>query len=623
MPPHDPLGTNLSAVRHERALKHFTNRHSFRRRFGEYLNRELPLPTIYFLHGDGGNGKSLLLKFLRQNCFEGYRPDWHKPPNGARPIPFAYLNFEEPPVGDNRPQDPFYGLHIIRRQLSKFGLRFPLYDYASIHYLKETGQLTRSRLENLYSPEDLECCATFLSLFENPDATTTLATIVTEAATFAPLLGAAVNALQPRFLPRMTLYIRERRLEPAQVADIGTWDPNSTLLAELPRLLAEDLNNAMRPADAPSRIVLFLDSHDRFWSQAERIAAVGGAYHERDQWLRCLLGNLRPDWGIVALVSGREPPKWHTAPRETRIKPDRVELRSVDNLPRSDAEQYLTAENVTDPHMRQAILAYTEVREDQHHPLFLGMCVDVLRSAGPDSNLTPAVFPERVREEEKADELTDRILHHAGTAVRAAVVALCACRSFDWDIYVTLGSARPGQRPLFTPTPETFDTLIEFSFVWREQRGGQTRHRIHDLIRRLNRDRAESKLSEADAVLEAYHRTRAEAGDESAVAEVIYHANQGEPTRGINEWLNTFDDALMSSRFSLCELLDSLRSDLLLPTDFHRGRIAYDLGKYRSVRTRFDSARDEYHACTGYIRHPTHSRCRMTRLTSTASCLNK
>ena len=50
------------------ALQYFTNRHKFTRQFVEYLNNELPPTKILFFHGDGGNGKSLLLKFLRENC---------------------------------------------------------------------------------------------------------------------------------------------------------------------------------------------------------------------------------------------------------------------------------------------------------------------------------------------------------------------------------------------------------------------------------------------------------------------------------------------------------------------------------------------------------------------------
>lgn len=50
-----------------RKLQLFTDRHKFTRLFAEYINEDPPRSTILYLHGDGGNGKSLLLKFLREN----------------------------------------------------------------------------------------------------------------------------------------------------------------------------------------------------------------------------------------------------------------------------------------------------------------------------------------------------------------------------------------------------------------------------------------------------------------------------------------------------------------------------------------------------------------------------
>lgn len=46
----------------------FTDRHELTKLFAEYLNDDLPHEKILFFHGDGGNGKSLLLKFLIENC---------------------------------------------------------------------------------------------------------------------------------------------------------------------------------------------------------------------------------------------------------------------------------------------------------------------------------------------------------------------------------------------------------------------------------------------------------------------------------------------------------------------------------------------------------------------------
>jgi hypothetical protein len=61
-----------------RALQLFTDRHELTRVFAGYLHNE-PADKILSFYGDGGNGKSLLLKFLRIKCFKRFRGDiWQK-----------------------------------------------------------------------------------------------------------------------------------------------------------------------------------------------------------------------------------------------------------------------------------------------------------------------------------------------------------------------------------------------------------------------------------------------------------------------------------------------------------------------------------------------------------------
>src|SRR5688500_12973661 len=52
----------------ERKLELFTDRSAAIRHFLSYLYADPPKRRILFFHGDGGNGKSLLLKFLRYYC---------------------------------------------------------------------------------------------------------------------------------------------------------------------------------------------------------------------------------------------------------------------------------------------------------------------------------------------------------------------------------------------------------------------------------------------------------------------------------------------------------------------------------------------------------------------------
>jgi hypothetical protein len=143
------------------AIAFFTDRYEAIRLFMSYLNDDPPRERILFFYGDGGNGKSLLLRFLRERCLWRLRiDDWAdaqttpdeqfvarlEQATDAALVPSALLDFGMQPHGDNQPQDVFYGLLMLRRELAQHGLRFPLFDYACVVYLHKTNQLSPERL---------------------------------------------------------------------------------------------------------------------------------------------------------------------------------------------------------------------------------------------------------------------------------------------------------------------------------------------------------------------------------------------------------------------------------------------------------------------------------------------
>ncbi|RCJ42639.1 hypothetical protein A6770_07070 [Nostoc minutum NIES-26] len=119
-----------------RALQLFTDRHDLTRVFATYLNDDSPLEKILCFHGDGGNGKSLLLKFLQNRCCKRLQLDvWQglkiKPDAEIAEyieflvdtrefdlVPAILQDFGLQPNGDDQPQDPFYGLLMLRRSPS-------------------------------------------------------------------------------------------------------------------------------------------------------------------------------------------------------------------------------------------------------------------------------------------------------------------------------------------------------------------------------------------------------------------------------------------------------------------------------------------------------------------------
>ncbi len=58
-----------------RALELFTDRDEFTCLFARYLNEDPAPEKILFFHGGGGNGKTLLLEYLRKNCCKRFRRD--------------------------------------------------------------------------------------------------------------------------------------------------------------------------------------------------------------------------------------------------------------------------------------------------------------------------------------------------------------------------------------------------------------------------------------------------------------------------------------------------------------------------------------------------------------------
>jgi tetratricopeptide (TPR) repeat protein len=619
-----------------RALKLFTDRYEAIRLFSEYLNDDPPRERILFFYGDGGNGKSLLLRFLRERCCKRLRPDnWEwvktlpdekfaehiKNAEDLEPVPSAHLDFGMPPRGDDRPQEAFSGLLMLRRALAGYGLRFPLYDFACVWYLHKTGKLTTEQLRSLFPAEEMD----FIIEIVNAISGTS----------WGALGKAVLNVFGKHLRQRFTLYMQRRKLDEAQVEAIQRMDPESELMDQLPHLFAEDLNTAMsldeapkslsgksgkpelvrefpqqawterserlEASDRPKRIALFFDTHEAFWGSQRNLS--DDIFFQRDEWLRRLLGTLELSAGIVAVVAGRDRPRWAEASK-FKIPEEYLDIQLVGHLSETDAAKYLERAGVADVAMRQCLVEYAQVAPNQVHPFYLGLCADVaLAASEKGTTLTLEDFRSALQTAEtspfekggrgillnKGTELMNRLLRYVDAEVGYAVRALSACRAFDREIYFKLGDALN-----FQATEPAFQVLTRFSFVWPAERRGEGWYRIHDLLRRLARERGDEITRRADEVLEKYYRERGEAGESAAVAEAIYHANRLDWERGVDEWVTVFEDALELSNYGLCCALLEVRSELSVETDFCRGVVSSLEGNYFASLARYDEAEGKY-----------------------------
>lgn len=542
-----------------RKLQLFTDRHKFTRMFAEYLNNDPPRSTILYLHGDGGNGKSLLLKFLRENCCKSLQPDvWSqlkaKPDaevaqeiqrasdwdRGLKPVPAVLHDFEPLPGGDKRYQHPFDGLLILRRNLANaaqelgYGLKFPFYDYACVWYLCKKGKSVQEIRQIFPLSEIAGLIAPLIDVaIQNPVGTFGKAVLDI----FAKNLG-----------EKFTLYLQQLGLDEPAIEKIRKLDPDRELIEFLPHWFARDLNVAMAQDNKPPRLVLFFDTHEAFWGHQHDLPE--NTFFYMDEWLRRLLNGLKQELGIVVVVAGREKPQWAQAIK-FKILPEDLHIDEVGHLSKADARIYLQKSGISDAALAEALIDYASVAPDDAHPFYLGLCGDVVLAAAKRGiQLSTSDFLNVPTD--KSKELRNRLLRYVDEDIRDAVHALSACRAFDRDLYLKLGESLR-----FSATSASFRILTRFSFVWRDVQGRENWYRIHDLIRRLDYQEDNEITLKAHQVLEQHYRQRGH------IAMAIYHAFCQNWKEGSKEWVEVFNSAKERRDFRLCQILQEIRKELL------------------------------------------------------------
>lgn len=589
----DVMNVAPSVTEGEKALKLFTDRHEFIRLFSQYLNDDIPQEKILFFYGDGGNGKSLLLKFLRQNCCKYFsREVWQQitdesdtefvarfknNQNGSHTsIPSVLIDFSQT-ISIESAQDPFYGLLMLRRNLQKasaelnYRLRFPIYDFACIWYLHKKGK----------SPEEIK------SLFPLTEIAGSITSIID--AVNQSTIGAITKALFDFFAKdlgeQVTINLAKIGVDADQIKDICNKDLDTELINEFPKLFAQDLKDSMKYLKYPKRIVLFFDTHESFWGEQKNLPAI--KFFAKDEWFRRLLRALPFEAGVIVVVAGRESPRWADANNvspNTEIPLSFLHVKEVGNLSEADAKSYLEQVEITDIDLSQSLIVYASVDVNQVHPLYLGLGADVvLQAQRQGTSLTASDFKNIPEAENKSNVLINRLLKYVSRDMVYAVHALSACRMFDFELYRKLV-----QELDFQPIRSDFDTLVDFSFVWQIEQKDKDCYSIHSLIRRLDSESGNEFNQKAHAILEQHYR------EQDLIAEAIYHANQQDCVRGLEEWINCFDSALESSNYSQCRNLLEVRNGLLIETEYQLGRVSQSEGNYHSRLSRNPEAELEY-----------------------------
>src|SRR4028119_712362 len=605
--PIDDEDFESESISGDRQLRLFTDRHEFTRRFAFYLNEDPPPEQILYFFGAGGNGKSLLLKHLEFHCCKRFAPDvwqqWRELPesqaaevaNSVRyaaaktytPIPAVRHDFGLIPIKEDKPQDRFYGLLMLRRNVAaatkKYKFKFPNYDFACFWYLLNKGE-SQASLNQLF-----------------PDDVAELVAPVVETFADFPVVAQAVAVLKgiDKFggIKRAMKLIQNRLGVSDEKADqIRRQDIDTELIDCLPKLLAGDLNPAMAGKHKPERLVMLFDTHEKLWDEKRSFQGIKFWY--QDEWFRRLLRAIDFKAGIVVAVAGRDCPvtqlRWQNAAKFP-IPEHYIDAQLVWHLSPADARDYLHKVEIDKADLADAVIRYASVNPDeswdnlQVHPFYFGLCADVVlaeRKRGIE--LLSSDFARIPKLEDKTAELTDRLLSYVDREVRSAVHSLSACRAFDEDLYIKLGAGCH-----FQASSANFEILTSFSFVWKEPQRGEKWYRIHDLLRRLDADRDNDQTRRSHEVLEGYYRELGNA------AEAIFHANRLDWERGVDEWVTVFEEASRLSRYGECESLLAVRSELWIKSDFELGRISQLEGDYYAQLARYAEAKQEYLEAVG------------------------
>jgi tetratricopeptide (TPR) repeat protein len=374
-----------------------------------------------------------------------------------------------------------------------------------------------------------------------------------------------------------------------RLVEIARMDPERDLMPRLPALFAEDLSAAMGLEHAPPRAVLFFDTHEAFWGQ-EHLDS-DELFFQRDEWLRRLLLPLvQHPAGVIAVVAGRNVPRWPEASRWT-IDGATIELYALDGLSDEDARAFLRQPDlaIMDGALQQSVLEYARVGPNEVHPLHLGLCADiVLLTRNKGREITALEFNVVPALADKNRDLLRRLLRWVDADLRTAVSALSVCRSFNIDIYRGLATALG-----YRDSRATFGALTRLSFVRSEDEQRAGWFRFHDLLRRLIREQDAELTRAANEGMERYYRERG-GEDPVAMAEAIYHVNRLDWERGVAEWASAMQAGLRDSRYDRCRALIGIRPHLVLQSDNSRGIVYLDQGHYFAALAEYGAARASY-----------------------------
>lgn len=542
-------------------LKRFTDRHELIFQFAEYLHHDNPNPNqILFFYGDSGNGKSLLLRFLKEKCCKRFQPasweniknhpagfgrtnkitNWVTPGN-FQPLPSALVDFQFP-----QSQRVFDGLLSLREQLVTqfkalgYKLSFPLYDFACYCYKKreQKGQSSEPVLKNIDPTGVLLIGAIFNLIYLN-----TVGVWVTP-------IGHALTLIKRYVTPqKIRRYFGGRGLSVENFQKIESL-PQNELLLSLPSLFAEDLKVALESDNLPKKLVLFFDSHGAFFK------TIGDnkkyIFFTQDEWLRCLLLKLLNLPQLVVVVAGQKRARWDQA-RYSQITINKIKYAQVVGFTKADAFDYLLRVGIKNhQQFQEELIDCISLSEDSVQPLMLAFCGDILKLLQHKTQLQHNYsFNIQQNFNLRVAIVFEALLKEFALDFQNAVYVLGACRYFNEDLYHTLGANLN-----FNPNNEILNSLLSCSFVCEVKHQEQIYYCFHSSVQDLILKMRNNLTQCAHKFLDKYYHYK---GD---ITNSFFHLHWQDSSQMIEQFVEIYEDATHRKDNTLCQLLIEIKKEI-------------------------------------------------------------
>lgn len=501
-----------------------------------HLNRALKYdgeesPVLVFT-GIGGMGKTALRIAFEEQILK---------PNK---VPYAVLDYD----GDPNLRAIEATLRTIRRQLGRYGIRTPVFDYLYARYFELS---TGVKLSASNYPLELEGVVNILEGIP-------IVGNVTQVLYGLSQLGLKVKE---RVRHKEWLY-RIRDLEPREVLDL------------LPSVLAEDLEETMSSqtpevrASSDCRLALLLDAYEHLSES-----------HLDDTHHRTLL-LLTPH--LLRVIFTRDPLPWeHTFPGEWHDKV--IHFPALDDLSLADARAFLREKNIEDTKLQEYLYRLTG-----GYPLHLELCADIYQEIEVATNRKAQIkdFEGVAQAKDLTEELVRRLLRQLKDDERDLMRLAVYPRWFSERILEVLSSVPES-------VPRIFKKFIGLSMISLHPEIPEAyviRKEVRESL--LSQQRKKPSWTRQHRKLAIFHRECWQDTDSfQYLREALYHGCYDNPEESVNFFEGKFYRLLEKQRFGEAEgLLEAIPADILSvnqkrKVDYARARLTACMAQSRKSLT--------------------------------------